>query len=58
VGIGEVIAGVLQAGQVTRGSSAAVAIWRSRDAPVTASALRADCSRRGVGKQSRIGGLR
>jgi hypothetical protein len=36
-----------QAGQVTRGSSAAVAIWRLRDAVVTASALRAVCSRRG-----------
>ena len=49
---------VPQAGQVTRGSSAAVAIWRSREAIVAASALRAVCSRRGVGKQNRMGALR
>jgi len=43
------------AAQVTRGSRAAVAIWRSRDAAVAARVLRADCSRRAVGKQNRSG---
>jgi len=43
------------AGQVARGSRAAVAIWRSRDARAVARALRAVCSRRGVRKQNRSG---
>jgi hypothetical protein len=37
------------------GRDLAVAICRSRDAAVAASALRADCSRRAVGKQNRSG---